>query len=290
MKSMTGYGKAVAKGNARELTVELKSVNHRYLDIATKIPRMFIAYEHLIREIIGKNVGRGHVDVYINYSVTEEAEKKISVDFELAKSYVDTANELSAKFKLKNDFDLCTLIKTPDVVKVEEDEENEQLLKELLVQALSEATVKLNEMREAEGARLKKELVFHLSEVERLVKSIKEYAPSVVSEYKAKIEARVKEVLSNVEVDQARLLNEVAFFSDKCNIDEEICRLFSHLEHAKTIINDEGAGRQLDFLIQELNREINTVCSKSNSVNLTNLALQVKNKIEKVREQVQNIQ
>ena len=290
MISMTGYGKAVSSSQSREIVVELKSVNHRFLDISTKMPRSFIAYDSLIKETIGKFVSRGHVDVFINYTVNADEKKKISVDLGLAKSYLDAAKKLEEEFDLKNDFGLVHLMRTNDVIVVEEQEDDVEEIATLLKTALTEACQSLNKMRQAEGDRLEKVISNHVDNIEKYALQIKEFAPCVVQDFRAKIEARIKEVLSNVEIDQQRLLNEVAFYADKSNIDEEIARLFAHIEHCRNLIKEQTAGRKLDFLIQELNRETNTICSKSGNVGLTDVALKVKNEIEKLREQIQNIE
>ena len=235
-------------------------------------------------------MSRGHVDVFINYTVSGDAKKKVAVDLDLAQNYLDVAKQLENAFNLKNDFGLVHLMRTNDVIVVEEQEEDAEEIATLLKSALTNACQNLNVMRKAEGDRLEKVISTHVDNIEGFANQIKQFAPKVVEDFRLKIEARIKEVLSNVEIDQQRLLNEVAFYADKSNIDEEIARLFAHIEHCRSLIKEQGAGRKLDFLIQELNRETNTICSKSGNVGLTDVALKVKNEIEKLREQIQNVE
>ena len=292
MKSMTGYGKAVSVRGNRELTIELKSVNHRFLDISTKIPRMFIAHEDIIRNVLSGGLSRGHVDVFLNYKPDENSGKQVSVDMGLAESYAKCASQLSEKFlELKNDFTLTNLMRMPDVLSVSQADEDEQVLREMLEEAMSGAVSKLNDMREVEGNKLRKDLLEKIDNIEKLLQQIKQYAPIVAEQYRAKLTERVTEALNSVQIDEGKLANEVCFFADKSCIDEEITRLTSHIAHAREILNDDVAvGRKLDFLVQEFNRETNTICSKSAYLELTNVALQMKNEIEKLREQVQNLE
>ena len=291
MNSMTGYGKAVVAKQGRELCVELKSVNHRFLDISTKIPRMFISCEDIIRNGLSEGLSRGHVDVYLNYTVTEDVAKTIDVDYALAEGYINAASNLKERFGLNDDFTLTSLMRTPDVLQVRREEESEEILREMLGEGIAKAVEALNAMRRSEGGKLCRDISSRIDTIEQLLGRIREFAPKVVTDYRNKLQQRIQEVLEGVEVDQAKLLNEVAFFTDKSNIDEEITRLDSHIAHARQLLSDEHpTGRKLDFLIQEFNREANTICSKSNNAQLTDIALALKNEIEKVREQVQNLE
>ncbi len=291
MYSMTGYGKATVVKEGRELTVELKSVNHRFLDISTKIPRMFIAYEDVIRSGLSQGLTRGHIDVYVNYVNNGQSDRCVEADVSLANNYVEVARMLADKFGLKDDFQLSALMRAPDVVKTQQRTEDEEILRDMLQEAVVQAVVKLNAMREAEGEKMKADILARIANIKKLVQKVSKLAPTVAENYRAKLTQRIEETLGEVEVDNARLLNEVAFFVDKSNIDEEIARLRSHIDNAvKIMSSDEAVGRKMDFLVQEFNREANTVCSKSNDIQLTNVALQLKNEIEKVREQVQNLE
>lgn len=290
MYSMTGYGKANVVCEGRELTIELKAVNHRFLDLNIKMPKIFSCCEDILRKTIAQNVSRGHIDVYVNYSDKSEKEKHVDIDFGLAAGYVEAARQLAEKFKgIQNDFTLNSLMRIPDVLKAVAPEEDEEFLKSLVSKTVSIACDDLNEMRRFEGEKIKDDLLSRIDNVENFVVQIKEKAPDVAEEYSEKLKIRISEALADVDYDESKFLNEVAFFIDKSNIDEEIARLFSHVSHFRQLIGeDDCAGRKLDFLVQELNREANTICSKSNNAQLTSIALLLKNEIEKIREQVQN--
>lgn len=292
MYSMTGYGKATVERDGKSLTVELKSVNHRFLDISTKIPRMFIAHEDVIRAGLNKSLTRGHVDVFVNLQRTCDSDKQVTFDLPLAANYVDVAKRLAESFpNVSNDFTVNSLMKCPDVVVVTQAEEDSQILREMLAEAVDEAAGKLNAMRAIEGEALKRDLSGKLDDFETLLNRVKAVAPKVVAQYRDKLTERVTEALEGTAIDEGKLLNEVCFFADKSCIDEEITRLSSHVARARELINaSEPIGRKLDFLIQEFNRETNTICSKSSFLELTETALAMKNEIEKIREQIQNIE
>lgn len=292
MNSMTGYGKSAVERDGRTLTVELKSVNHRFLDVSTKIPRMFIAYEDVIRSGLSKFLTRGHVDVFINYVRSEDSDKQVTVDLSLASGYVNAAKSLSEAFPdLRNDFSVNSLMKSGDVLTLTQTDEDAELLRSMLIEAVDEAAKNLNAMRLIEGEALKRDLLGKIDNFEALLNKVKLIAPQVVDNYRAKLTERVTEALNGVAVDENKLANEVCFFADKSCIDEEITRLTSHIARARELLNaSEPVGRKLDFLIQEFNRETNTICSKSSFLDLTDTALAMKNEIEKIREQIQNVE
>lgn len=292
MKSMTGYGKAVVGDGVRELTVELKSVNHRFLDISTKIPRTFIAYEDVIRSALSKGLSRGHVDVFVNYKLTGDADKVVQVSASLAESYARAAIKIKELLpELKDDFTVSSVLRSPEVLELVQAEDDEAQIRVLLVQAMEQAVENLNVMRENEGNKLRLDLLEKIASIESLLQTVKEAAPTVVEQYRQKLTARITEALNGIEIDQAKLANEVCFFADKSCIDEEITRLTSHIAHAREILSaEEAVGRKMDFLVQEFNREVNTICSKSSNVALTDVALKMKNEVEKLREQVQNLE
>ena len=292
MKSMTGYGKGVVKTDTRELTVELKSVNHRFLDVSTKMPRAFVSFEDVIRATLQKSIARGHVDVFVNYRLTGETDKTVSVDLALAKGYVEVANQIRDVFPdLRQDFSVSSLMKSTDVINLQQAEDDAELIRQMLLDSLNQAVTSLNAMREAEGNKLKADILQKIDLVEALLQKVKEYAPTVVENYRQKLRQRITTALEGVQLDEAKLANEVCFFADKCCIDEEITRLTAHIASARKILqSNEPVGRQLDFLLQEFNRETNTICSKSQDVNLTDVALQMKNELEKIREQIQNLE
>lgn len=290
MYSMTGYGKAEYKENGLDLTVELKTVNNRNLDVITKIPRLFIQFEDAIRAKIKEKMQRGRVDVYINFADKTDKKVNLNVNLSLAKAYFDASNKIANSLGIVNDYSVTKLMTAPDVVTADDTDSDYSELKDLLVELTSTAVDNLNEMRKAEGEKLVIDMINRMHTIEDTVLKIKERAPFVASEYKEKLTDRIKTALADVNYDESRLMNEVAYFTDKSNIDEELTRLSSHIVQFYEIIKQDGAGKKLDFLIQEFNRETNTICSKSNDLTVTNYGLALKNEIEKIREQVQNLE
>lgn len=290
MHSMTGYGKGEYRENGVELTVEIKSVNNRFLDIAVKCPRIFIAYEELVRSLVRESISRGHLDIFISYTDKREKSKSLYVDLAAARSYLDAAAELKAAFPaVEDDVTLSFLLRLPDVTRAEEVAGADETLVEALTCAVKRATESLKEMRLMEGGRLKKDLLSRMARIAELRDGIAKRAPLVAEEYRKKLTERINEYLSG-KTDESRILTEAAVFADKCNIDEELTRLSSHVDEFYQICESDTVGRKLDFLVQEFNRECNTICSKSNDAPLTALALEMKNEIEKVREQIQNLE
>lgn len=291
MFSMTGYGKGEYKQGGIELTVEIKTVNNRYLDVSVKSPKIFNAYEEAIRAQVREKLTRGHADLFINFVDKREKAKELYVDVAAAKGYYDAALKLKTLFPLlADDFTLTTLLKSPDVVRQEDVQGADEALLAALHSALGTALENLNVMRRKEGEKLAQDMLSRMDEVERLVGIVKERAPLVSETYRNKLSERMKEVLSGVDFDETRLLTEVAVFADKSNVDEELTRLTSHISQFRSICKEERVGRKLDFLVQEFNRESNTICSKSNDLAVTNAGLALKNEIEKIREQVQNVE
>ncbi len=291
MLSMTGYGKGEYAEGGLELTCEIKTVNNRYLDVAVKAPRIFASYEEVIRTTVRKKLTRGHADVFISLKDKRERETALTVDTALASSYAAAAKTLQAAFPdLPNDFTLTSLLRYPDVLKQEDSQSLDESLTNALDIALNAALDKLNQMRLVEGEKLKEDMLSRVRTIEGLVDEIAKRAPLVAAEYKNKLTARVQEYLSGVAIDEGRLLTEVALFTDKSNIDEELTRLRSHIEQFRAICEEGIVGRKLDFLVQEFNREANTTCSKSNDTAITRAGLNLKNEIEKIREQVQNLE
>ncbi len=291
MNSMTGYGKATVECDGVSLTVELKSVNHRFLDISTKIPRAFLQYEDLVRSVLTEKVSRGHIDVYVNYNLLDSADKTVTVNLPLAADYVRAVDKLRNEFpQLHDDFTINSLMRCADVLCVEQKAEEDKF-RGILREALTCAADQLNEMREVEGNKLRTDILAKIDTVEKLLQTVKTEAPAIVQNYREKLRLRVQSALDDVAIDESKLANEVCFFADKSCIDEEITRLETHIAHAREILaSEEPVGRKMDFLVQEFNRETNTICSKSNSIDLTNVALEMKNEIEKIREQIQNLE
>ncbi len=289
MYSMTGYGRADYMGDGISIVVELKTVNNRNFDLNCKIPRSFIALEDAIRKTVQEYVKRGRIDLFINFSDTREASTSLEINFDKASGYYNASIRLAEKFNLDNDFSVSKLMKSPDVI-VDGPSADLTELSDIVKDVVKSACLKLNEMRKIEGEKLVVDMLNHMQTIKQLTLKIKERAPLVAKEYKIKLQDRIEQALQDVKYDQARLLNEVAFFTDKVNIDEELTRLNSHIEQFVEIVKNDGMGKKLDFLMQEFNRETNTICSKSNDIEVTRYALELKNEIEKVREQVQNLE
>ena len=291
MLSMTGYGKGEYTQEGLEIVCEIKTVNNRYLDVSIKAPRIFVCMEDVIRNIVRKKLTRGHADVFVSVKDKRERETSLSVDLALASSYVKVAKELKTAFPdVQDDFTLSFLLRYPDVLKQEDSQTLDEDLVNGLQTALEAALDNLNQMRKVEGEKLKEDMLARVGTIETLVAEISERAPFIQKEYREKIENRVREYLGEATVDEGRLLNEVAVFADRTNIDEELTRLRSHISQFKSICEEGIVGRKLDFLVQEFNREANTTCSKSNDVTITRAGLALKNEIEKIREQVQNLE
>ena len=291
MLSMTGYGKGEYAEGGLELTCEIKTVNNRYLDVSIKAPRIFAAYEDVVRNTIRKKLTRGHADVYISLKDKRERPTALATDIALASSYVAAAKALKEAFPdLTDDVTLSSVLRYPEVLKQEDSYSLDEEMTNALDVALNIALDKLNEMRAVEGQKLKEDMLSRVQTIEGLVGEITERAPMIAAEYREKLTARVKEYLADTQIDEGRLLTEVAVFTDKSNIDEELTRLRSHIEQFRAICEEGIVGRKLDFLVQEFNREANTTCSKSNDVTITRAGLALKNEIEKIREQVQNLE
>lgn len=291
MYSMTGYGKGVAKADGKTITIEIKTVNHRYLDLGLKIPRNFIFLEDTIKKIIGGEISRGHVDLFLTYEQDSSADDAYTVDTDLAKNYVAAARRLAEYTGVEDDLTLSALVKVQDVIKREQPVEDEDLLKNLTEEALRGALENLKIMRGREGESLKADISQKLDNIEKSLEVIKAKAPQVVKSYKAGLEARIAEVLEPNKIDMQRLATEVALYADRCAIDEEITRLTAHIAHMRALIcSAEPVGRKMDFLVQEFNRETNTIGSKANDMSITSEVLAIKNEIEKMREQSANIE
>jgi len=291
MLSMTGYGKGEYKEGGVELTCEIKTVNNRYLDVSVKAPRIFTAFEEVVRSTVREKLTRGHADVFVSLKDKREKPTALTLDGALAASYIAAAQELKEKFpNLTDDLTITSVLRYPDVLKQDEVAVVDEELLKALKTALAGALENLNAMRAVEGEKLQADMLTRVSTIEKLVDEISVRAPKIAEEYKEKLKNRVKEYLDGVNVDEGRLLTEVAIFSDKSNIDEELTRLRSHIAQFRSIANEGIVGRKLDFLVQEFNREANTTCSKSNDVEITKAGLALKNEIEKIREQVQNVE
>ena len=289
MNSMTGYGKGVAESAGRKVGVEIKSVNHRFLDMNIKLPRTLGFAEDIIRSEVKGAVTRGHLDIYVNYE--RESGGKISMDEQLARDYCTMAAKAAMKFSITNDLSVSALFRMPEVVVVKEEDEDEEAVGKLVEQAVREALKGLSLMRAKEGEMLMRDFSEKLANISAFVDEVEKIAPVTVEEHKNRMRERITEMLGDVAFDEARLMNEAAFFADKVAVDEEIARLRSHIAHFKDICAAGGAlGKKLDFIVQEMNRETNTIGSKCSDSKIAQCVISAKCEIEKVREQVQNVE
>ena len=286
---MTGYGRAETNEGGIDFTVEIKTVNNRNFDFNAKMPRAFICLEDKIRKTVAGYVQRGRIDLFVNFSDRRENREPITVDYARASEYFRAAEKIAENLHIPNDSTATYLMKCPDVV-ADDAAFDATEFEDLLISAVKTACENLNEMRRIEGEKLVSDMLCRVKTIEEIAEKISERAPLVAAEYKEKLKARIEEALADVKYDETRLLNEVAFYTDKVNIDEELTRLKSHISQFRNIVDQSGAGKKLDFLMQEFNREANTICSKSNDIQVTAYGLSLKNEIEKVREQVQNIE
>lgn len=291
MNSMTGYGKFIVAESDRQITVEIKSVNNRYLDINCRIPKALSAVEDTVKRTIKKYLRRGSVDVFFNYENNSPQGKRIIVDGILADAYIEASKKLAAEYGIENDFSVTDLMRTQEVIKIDSEAEDEQLLKTLAEKCTEGAVKELNRMRATEGKTIADDLAKIVANIGEALSKAEKRAPKVVEEYSQKLRAKITELLSGVEIDEARLLNETAFFADKADINEEISRLHSHIaQFTSALSSDQPQGRNLDFISQEMGREINTMGSKSNDTELTNLVVYMKNELEKIKEQIRNVE
>ncbi len=290
-KSMTGYGRGEAVGEGKKFVVELKTVNHRFGEIMLKIPRGMLALEEKAKRFLQSGFARGRMDVFVNVEDLGEKNTSIKIDQELARSFYQALTALQNDLGLADKITLDQLLTLPNLISVETPEEEAEIFWPFLQEALQQALQQLLEMREIEGRSLQQDLLLRLAKVNELVKIIEKRSPEVVIEYQKKLVQRLEEWLQDVSLDQDRLLNEVAFFADRCSITEELVRLYSHLEQARlTLQKSEPIGRKMDFLLQEMNREINTIGSKASDLNIASTVVEIKSELEKIREQVQNLE
>lgn len=291
IKSMTGFGRCEVSKGDRKITVEMKSVNHRYLDVSMKMPKKLNFFDSAIRLVLKEYVQRGKVDVYITYEDLSESNAALSYNQKIAAQYMEYFRRMEEQFGLENDIQVSVLARCPEVLVMEEQKEDEDEIWSILEQALRGACEKFVEARVREGEALREDLLLKLDEMQRLVAFVEERSPQIISEYRQKLEAKVKELLGDVQVDESRIATEVTLYADKVCVDEEIVRLKSHVEATRAALKAGGSiGRKLDFIAQEMNREANTTLSKANNLEISNCAIDLKTEIEKVREQIQNIE
>lgn len=288
MRSMTGYGRGSARLDGRELSAELKSVNHRYLDLSFRLPRVLAFSEPMLRSLLSDSLNRGHVDVVLSYQNHRQDAKTVEADTALALSYFSAAGEIARAAGLEETLPVGELLRLPDVIRVAEAEEDEELLLSLIAQAAEAALRELVMAREGEGAAIRSDLQGYLDSLGQMLDRMKSLAPGQAENYRRKLTERIGS-LSLEGVEPQRLAQEVALFADKTAVDEELARLGAHIEQMGDLMaSDEPAGRRMDFLAQEMNREINTIGSKTSELAITRLVLDAKNALEKMREQIQN--
>ncbi len=291
IKSMTGYGSGTAMAAGKAFTLEVRCVNHRYSDFNIKCPRVYAFAEDEIKKLAGQTIARGKADIYMTVENREASGGEVRVDVELAKGYYEGMRLLAKELGLEYELNARDFLRVPDVFHVEKAEDDDDAILAAVKEALTAALESFDAMRAAEGERLFADMNGRLDAVAALTDKIEERAPSIVTEYKERIEARMRQILEEIPYDESRLLSEVAIFSDRVNVNEEIVRLKSHISQMRKMLRStEPVGRKLDFLIQEMNREINTVGSKSNDLETAKLVIDVKAEIEKLREQCQNVE
>lgn len=291
--SMTGFGRSSYEVEGKKsFNVEIKSINHRYLDINIRMPRMMNSIEERIRRLISDNISRGKIDMFITYNNYEKLGVSAKFNSTLGDSYIKCLKEIKNRYEdLRDDASVSLVARFPDVIYVEENEEDIEEIWEMLKKAILEAIEMLKGMRKTEGEKLGRDMAVKCENIIKEVDKIENKAHVHVMQYKTKLRDRLNELLDNVSIDENRLNMELAIYADKSSIDEEITRLRSHIEQLKYTLNSkEPVGRKLDFIVQEMNRETNTIASKSNDLEITNSALSIKNEIEKIREQIQNIE
>ena len=291
MKSMTGFGRSKSEKNGREYVVEIKSVNHRYNDISIKLPRNISCYEDKIKKIISNNISRGKIDVFITFNNYSEEGKEIIINKGLAINYINELRELIQQTGLKEEINPVEILKLPDVLQVKIEDDDNELIWQELQECVQEAVNNFVEMRKYEGEKIKEDLLVRINKVEEQVNIIFGNTTRLIEEYVVKLKERIKDVLRMDIIDETRLAQETVIYADKCSIEEELTRLKSHLNQLKNLLNIEDAiGKKLDFLIQEINRETNTIASKSVKLEITDACINIKTIIEDIREQIQNIE
>ncbi len=291
IKSMTGYGRAQALRNGRDITVELRSVNNRYLDCSVKLPRIYGFAEDAVKARIKKTVSRGKLDVFITVQNAGETQVAVTVNRPLLEGYLAALREISEDYGVINDVTVMSLSRLPDVLTVQKQEEDEEEIQTDLLAVLEEALTRYDNMRATEGLALEQDLRSHMAAILDLVSEVEVRSPATVTEYRTKLERRMQEVLESTTIDESRILTEAAIFADKVAVDEETVRLRSHLSQLDSMLTGGGAiGRKLDFLLQELNREANTIGSKCSAVETARIVVEIKAELEKIREQTQNIE
>lgn len=292
MKSMTGFGRAKLEKNNRIYQIEIKSVNHKYSDISVKLSRTLSYLEEKVKKAILNNISRGKVDVFITFENYSNEGKNIIINKELVKNYMDKFKELANENNLNVNIPVTEITKLPDVLTLRDNNVDEDIIENELMETLNEAIYNFVSMREIEGNKIKEDLLHRIEKIKKEVEKISEYSSRLVEEYVVKLKERIKEILKTDIIDESRIAMEVVLYADKCSVQEELTRLRSHIEQFTTLVevNNNPIGKKIDFLIQEMNRETNTIGSKSGSLEITNLVINIKTELEDIREQIQNIE
>ena len=290
IKSMTGYGKSSISINSREYQVEIKSVNHKYIDTNIRIPRVIGYLEEEIRKMISNSMKRGKVDVFINFENYSKEGNQVKINTELARVYIQNLRKLAEDENISSNIEVTEISKLPDVLTIKNELDEKQIKEELLV-AVKDAINQLITMRENEGKRIAEDIKLKISQIESKIQEIFRLSTGLIEEYVVKLEARIKEILKTEELDKSRLMQEVVIYADKCSVEEEITRMKSHILQLTNLIEtNEPTGKKMDFIIQEMNRETNTIGSKANNLEITNRVVDIKTILEDIREQIQNIE
>lgn len=290
IKSMTGYGKANLEKNERRYQIEIKSVNHRYLDISVKMPKQLSYLEEPIKKAIGNKVKRGKVDVFVTFENNSLEGQEIKINTELASAYIKELKKLAESENILADIQVNDIARYPDVLNIKNNQDDE-IIKQELLEVSQIAIDNLIEMRQVEGIKMAEDIIGRIDYIQGKVKEISQLSTGLIEEYVVKLEERLKQILKGQEIDQARLAQEVVIYADKCSVEEEVTRLNSHISQFHSLINSsEPIGKKLDFIIQEMNRETNTIGSKANNLEITDRVIDLKTQIENIREQIQNIE
>ena len=290
IKSMTGYGKSSLSINLREYQVEIRTVNHKYIDTNIKMPRIISYLEDDIRKMISSKIKRGKIDISINFENYSKEGNDVRINTELAKMYIQNLKKLAEEENISSNIEVTDITRLPDVLVIKSNID-ENKIKEELLQAVDEATNQVIRMRENEGKKISEDIKSKISLIEGKIQEIFGLSTGLIEEYVVKLEARIKEILKTEEIDKSRLMQEVVIYADKCSVEEEITRMKSHISQLRNLIeSNEPTGKKMDFLIQEMNRETNTIGSKANNLEITNRVVDIKTILEDIREQIQNIE
>lgn len=291
MRSMTGFGRAKQEQNNRIYTIEIKGVNHKYTDISVKLPRTLSYLEEKIKKEVQKKIYRGKIDLFINFENYSDEGKQIIINRELTKKYIEEFKKVAEENKLRYDIPITEITRLPEVLNIKECEQNEEIIQKEVLECLKQAIQSFILMKENEGDKIKEDLERRINNIEEKILKISEYSTGLVANYVVKLKERIKEILKTDIIDETRIATEVVIFADKCSIEEELTRLKSHINQFKQILEEKNnVGKKMDFLIQEMNRETNTIGSKSGLLEITNLVIQIKVELEDIREQVQNVE